>query len=124
LIFSLDHHEELDSDKVFVSFMTPRRPTASAWWNDNVLAEASTSAWTSDPQPFPEAYYQHMGQAELGTLTFREELRGWSRAPGLPCQGMGCEKVKQIGPSLLRRRTPDVPYISYCMSSSPRSSVA
>jgi len=42
------------------------------------------------------------------------------QGPGLPCQGMGCEKVKQIGPLLLRRRTPDVLYISYCMSSSPR----
>lgn len=57
----------------------------------------------SDPQPFPEAYYQWMGQAELRTLRFREEKRGWSRAPKLPRQGMGCEKAKQIGPPPLRK---------------------
>ena len=102
LIFSLDHHEELDSDKVFVSFMTPWWPTACAWWNENVLADVPAWAWTSDPQPFPEAYY-HVGQAELGTLRFREEKRGCSRAPELPCQGMGCEKAKQIGPPPLRK---------------------
>lgn len=81
-----------------------------------MLADVSSSAWTSDPQPFPEAYYQRMGQAELGMLRFREEKRGWSREPELPCQGMGCEKAKQIGPPLLRKQTPDAPYISFCIS--------
>lgn len=28
-----------------------------------MLADVSASAWTSDPQPFPETYYQRMGQA-------------------------------------------------------------
>lgn len=66
-------------------------------------ADVSTSAWTSDPQPFPEAYCQHVGQAKLGTLRFREEQRGWSRAPELPCEGMGYEKAKKIGPPALRK---------------------
>lgn len=43
-----------------------------------------------------------MGQAELGVLRFREGRRGWSRAPELPCQEMGCKKAKQRGPPPLR----------------------
>lgn len=45
----------------------------------------------------------NMWDRQNWALRFREEQRGWSRAPELPCEGMGYEKAKKIGPPALRK---------------------